>query len=95
MALERYEPNRRGLLDILKSEGVRLMLHGRAERVAAAARAKGQMMGRKKNVPLPIVVDSGIGQNRARAAVIAKHAGALAAERKNRILGSAIDAAKD
>lgn len=54
-------------------------------------RKKGQ---KKPPVPMPIEVDSQAGAPRARAAIIASHPGSLAAEKKNRILGSSIGAMK-
>jgi hypothetical protein len=94
MGLDRYVPNRGGLKALLRSQGVRAMLHGRAERVAEAARARGQRMeSPDRDVLLPIRVESSIGAVRARATVIADHPGALNAEAKHRILGGAIDAA--
>lgn len=101
MRLERYVAKNAGLRDLLQSETTRAMLHAKAEKVAAAARARGQIMsspresaGESHPIPLPIEVDSQAGAPRARAAVIANHPGALAAEKKHRILGNALRAAK-
>lgn len=92
MGLVRYRPNRKGIRDLLGSDGVRADLHARGERVAGTAEA-----AYKADPPhsgqVDVVVDSGSSGVRARVAVIAKHPAALHIEADRRPLGSALDAA--
>lgn len=94
MALIRYRPNRRGIRDVLGSTGVQLDLLARAERVAAVARAD-YAARPPHSGQVEVTVDAGLEpeSRRARAAVIAKHPGALHIEADRRPLGSALDAA--
>jgi hypothetical protein len=73
--------NRRNIRALLKSEAVRADLERRAENIAAAA-GPGH------------IVDSQIGRNRARAAVITATAEAMRAEATDRNLTRAIDAGR-
>lgn len=73
--------NRRNIRDLLRSESVRADLERRAENIARAAGP-----GHK--------VDSQVGRNRARAAVITTSAEAMAAEARDRNLTRAIDAGR-
>lgn len=92
MKLERYEPNRRGVRALLKAPEVLGDLIGRAQRVAEVARASYE--GRPPHQgEVEVVVTGSMGDDRARAAVIAKHPGALPIEADRRPLGSALDAA--
>lgn len=94
MGLVRYRPNRRGLRDLLGSEGVRADLVRRAGQVAAVAQVQYDALPPHTG-DVEVVVDSqgGAGRERARAAVIARHPAALPIEKQRRILGGAIDAA--
>lgn len=95
MAL-RYKPNRRGLRDLLGSEGVKADLHTRGEAVAAAAREDYTARPPHQGEVEVVVASEGATAKRVRArtAVIAKHPGALGIEADRRPLGSALDAAR-
>lgn len=95
--VEKYKPNRKGLKALLGSEGVRVDLHRRAEAVAEVARTDYEVRPPHQG-QVEVVVDSQAGtvaHPRARAAVIAKHPGALGIEADRRPLGKALDAARD
>lgn len=94
MALVRYRSKRRGVRDLLSLPGVRRDLAVRAGRVAAVARAD-YTARPPHSGQVEVVVDSGLEpiSRRARAAVIAKHPGALPIEADRRPLGNALDAA--
>lgn len=94
MKLEKYEPNRRGLKKLLGSEGVRLDLVERAERIAVVAQAAYDAdPPHEGRVDVHVESDAGNASNpRARAVVIAQHPAALAIEADRRVLGSALDA---
>lgn len=97
MALVRYKPNRRGIRALLGADWVRRDLHGRAERVAEAAREDYRARPPHEG-EVEVTVDSEAGETspgkRARAAVIAQHPGVVHIEHDRRPLGSAVDAAK-
>lgn len=99
VVLDRYVPNRRGILSILKSGPVTADLMARGERVKAAAQSRGQRMethhrpGEDPGVPLKFRVISVPTLVRSRVRVVADHPGALNAERKHSILGNALSAA--
>lgn len=96
MKLERYKANRRGLMHVLGSEGVRLDLAVRANAVAVVARAEYRAVPPHEGT-VEVAVESergSIGSPRARATVIARHPGAEAIEADRRPLGSALDAAR-
>jgi hypothetical protein len=92
--LLRYEPNRRGLKSILGSEGVRVDLVERAERIAVVAQAAYDAdPPHEGRVEVTVESDTGDGAGlRSRAVVIARHPAALAIEADRRVLGSALDA---
>lgn len=92
MKLERYKPNRRGVKDLLKKPEVLGHLIGRAERVADVVRADYQERPPHSG-QIEVVVAASMRDERARAAVIAKHPAALPIEADRRPLGSALDAA--
>lgn len=87
--------NEAGLTEILRSREVLADLERRAERVAAAAAAVGvRVSGDPGADELPIKVTSRIGSKRAVARVIVAHPAGLAVEAKHRLLGRAMDAAR-
>lgn len=92
MKLQRYEPNRRGVRALLKSPEVLGNLIERAGRVAEVARAEYESRPPHQGA-VEVVVAASMGDDRARAAVIAKHPGALGIEADRRPLGGALDAA--
>lgn len=81
MAQVRVTLNRKNIRELLRSEAVRADLVRRAENIAAAAGP-----GHK--------VESEIGRNRARAAVITTTAEAMVAEARDRNLTRAFDAGR-
>jgi hypothetical protein len=87
--LERFRLDSRGMKTILKSSGVREDLLARANRVAAQAR--GRTEGVLDHGPGGIVADSYTGRSRAGATVIGVP---MEVESTERVLGSAIDAAR-
>lgn len=89
MALERLRLDSRGMQALLQSDGVRADLETRAGRVAAAARARGE--GVLDHGDGGIVADSYTGRSRAGATVIGVP---MRDERRDRVLGGAIDAAR-
>jgi hypothetical protein len=94
--LDKYESNRRGLKDLLGSEGVRRDLVVRAHRVAAVAQADYDADPPHEG-RVDVAVESAAGDAgnlRSRAVVIAKHPAALAIEADRRVLGSALDAGR-
>lgn len=87
MKLDRFVMNSGGARNLLRSEGVRLDLLARAERVGAVADAELATL----DAPYPAVaVDSHTGRGRSAATVLGVP---LPLERARRILGGAIDAA--
>lgn len=93
MKLERYEPKRRGVRELLKSPEVFGDLIRRGEQVAEAARADYEARPPHSG-EVEVVVAGSIGDDRARVAIIAKHPGALPIEADRRPLGGALDAAR-
>lgn len=92
----RVKLNRRGMRDLLRSEGVQAMLAGKAEAVAEQVEAAGiRVEGTPGKVALPVTVDVGAGTGRARARVILDHPAGIAVEAKHAVLASSIDAARD
>lgn len=81
MASVRVVLNRKNVRELLRSEAVRRDLERRAQNIAAAA-GPGH------------IVDSQIGRNRARAAVITATFDAMRAEARDRNLTRAIDAGR-
>lgn len=94
MGLVRYRPNRRGIRDLIGSEGVRADLERRAEAVAEVARSDYEARPPHTG-QVEVFVDSSAGAPRARAAVIARHPAAQHIEADRRPLGAALDAAAD
>lgn len=94
MKLLRYEPNRRGVRDLLKKPEVLGNLIERAGRVAEVARADYTERPPHSGEVEVVVAASLTDDGRARAAVIAKHPGALPIEADRRPLGGALDAAR-
>lgn len=91
----RVKLNRRGMRDLLRSEGVQAMLGRKAEAVAEQVEAAGiRVDGTPGKVALPVTVDVAAGVARARARVILDHPAGLAVEAKHGILASSIDAAR-
>lgn len=80
--LESYRHNSRGMIDVLRSPGVRADLEARARRVLAAA---------QPNTSARLIADSYRGRIRAGATVIGVP---MREEASRRVLGSAIDAAR-
>lgn len=93
--LERYRPNRRGMQDLANSEAIDAMLGGRAARVATAAQGAYDAAPPHTGRVDVEVVQADSDSDRARVAVIARHPAALAIEGDRRVLGSALDAARD
>jgi hypothetical protein len=95
MKLDRYKPNRRGIKEILGSEGVRADLTRRAVQVAEVAQAAYDARPPHQGTVEVIVDSQGDAERtvRARAAVIALHPAAQHIEADRRPLGAAIDAA--
>lgn len=91
--LVRYRPNRPGIRDLARSQGVEDNLAGRAGSVAQVAQAaydaRPPHTGR---VDVEVLTDSD--SDRARVAVIARHPAALRIEADRRTLGGALDAAR-
>jgi len=95
MARFRYEPNRKGIRDMLSSEWVEQELRQVAGQVATAAWIQYQLRPPHSG-EVEVVIDSSrsrdvTGWARARAAVIAKHPAALHIEEDRRPLGRALD----
>lgn len=93
MGLVKYRPNRRGIRDLLGSPTVGGDLFQRALRVAAAAQAD-YVAHPPHSGQVEVVTVLEKERIRWRAAVIAKHPGALPIEHDRRPLGKAMDAAR-
>lgn len=92
----RVKLNRRGMRDLLRSDGVQEMLRARAQAVADQVVAAGiRVDGVPGRTPLPVTVAVTAGAERARARVILDHPAGQAVEAKHGILTSSIDAARD
>lgn len=92
----RVKLNRRGMRDLLRSGGVQAVLGRKAAAVAEQVEAAGiRVDGTPGQVPLPVTVDVGAGEQRARARVVLDHPAGLAVEAKHGVLTSSIDAARD
>ncbi|MEU5668950.1 hypothetical protein ABZ749_01005 [Micromonospora sp. NPDC047753] len=88
--------NRRGMRNLLRSEGVQAVLVRKAEAVAEQVEAAGiRVDGVPGRIALPVTVDVAEGVERARATVTLDHPSGLAVEAKHGILTSSIDAARD
>ena len=91
----RFELNSAGIRSLLGSEGVKLDLRARADRVAAAATERAPEVGwEDEREPLPIEVVDASSSSRARVLVRSNHYAGLAVESKYRLLGGALDAAR-
>lgn len=92
----RVRLNRRGMRDLLRSEGVQAVLGRKAEAVAEEVEAAGiRVDGTPGRVPLPVAVEVDAGEQRARARVVLDHPSGLAVEAKHGVLTSSIDAARN
>ncbi|MEU7771226.1 hypothetical protein AB0C44_07860 [Micromonospora taraxaci] len=92
----RVKLNRRGMRNLLRSEGVQAVLARKAAAVAEQVEAAGiRVDGVPGKVALPVAVDVVAGVERARARVILDHPAGIAVEAKHGILTSSIDAARD
>ena len=96
MKLEKYKPNRRGLKDLLGSEGVRAALVVRAHRIAAAAQAAYEAdPPHEGHVEVTVESESNnTGDFRSKAIVVAHHPAVIPIEADRRVLGSAMDAGR-
>ncbi|WP_433651033.1 hypothetical protein ACQP2C_32490 [Micromonospora zamorensis] len=92
----RVKLKRRGMRELLRSEGVQAMLGRKAEAVAEQVEAAGiRVDGVPGRIALPVRVVVTAGEGRARATVTLNHPSGLAVEAKHGILTSSIDAARD
>jgi hypothetical protein len=92
----RVKLDRRGMRDLLRSEGVQDDLGRRTAAVAGQVSEAGiRVEGVPGRIPLPVTVDVRAGHGRARARVILAHPAGLAVEAKHGILTASIDAARD
>lgn len=80
-----FKRNRKGFAEVLKSDGVRSLLEGKAERVRVRAQ------GRVGGDGVEVRADSYVGRSRAGATVWGVP---MRIEMDDRVLGGAIDAAK-
>lgn len=91
----RVRLKRRGMRELLRSEGVQAMLGRKAAAVADQVEAAGiRVDGVPGRTALPVMVDVAAGAERARARVTLDHPSGLAVEAKHGILTSSIDAAR-
>ncbi|MFH0243594.1 hypothetical protein ACGRHY_14470 [Streptomyces sp. HK10] len=97
MAAVRFRLRSRGARALLRSDGVRADLQRRADQVRAVADPQFQEATADSHVsePVRVIADTYTGAQRAGATVIAIHPSSLRIERERRILGGAIDAARD
>lgn len=94
--VRRVRLDRRGMRDLLRSDGVQEMLARKAAAVAGQVEAAGiRVEGVPGRITLPVAVDVGAGVGRARARVVLDHPSGLAAEAKHGILAASVDAARD
>ena len=92
----RVKLSRRGMRELLRSEGVQRLLGRKAAAVAEQVEAAGILVdGVPGRVTLPVTVDVGAGMERARATVTLDHPAGAAVEAKHGILTASIDAARD
>lgn len=90
-----YRANRRGMRDLINSEGVDNMLSDRGDAVAQVAQAAYDANPPQEGeFVVEVLNDSASDSDRSRVAVWADHPAALAYEANHRILGSALSAAK-
>lgn len=95
--VQRFRLSSRGAKALLRSPGVRADLQRRADAVKAACEGEWQQATADSHTPEPVrvVADTYTGTGRAGATVIAIHPSSLRIERDRRILGGAIDAARN
>jgi hypothetical protein len=95
--IERFKLHSRGAQALLRSDGVRAELQRRADAVRAVAEPQWQAAtaGIGGLDPVRVIADTSVGSGRAFATVIAIHPASLRIEQDRRILGGAIDAARD
>lgn len=94
--VQRVRLNRRGMRDLLRSEGVQETLGRKAAAVGEQVEAAGiRVDGAPGRIPLPVTVSVGAGEERARARVILDHPAGARVEAKHGILTASIDAARD
>lgn len=96
------ELDKAGVRELLLSDGVGDEIERRGEEVAAAARQRYAALpvgSRDKDsggaTRVPVVVHRGKGRNRSRVNVVGDHPAAQPIEAAHRVLGQAIDAARD
>jgi hypothetical protein len=93
--VQRVRLNRRGMRDLLRSEGVQQMLARKAQAVAEQVETAGiRVEGIPGRIPLPVTVVVAVGEERARSRVVLDHPAGLAVESKHALLAGAIDAAR-
>ena len=94
--VRRVRLNRRGVREMLNSEGVQGVLRRKAEAVAAQVEAAGiRVDGIPGRIELPVRVTVAAGRGRARARVVLNHPAGLAVEAKHAVLVRSLDAARD
>lgn len=94
--IERFRLNRGAARALLRSAEVRAEMQRRADAVKAASESQWQeATAGTAPEPVRVVADTSTGSGRAFATVIAIHPASLRVERERRILGGAIDAARD
>lgn len=92
----RFKLNRKGIREVLTRAETQEMLHAKGEAVAEAVRARGiRVEGAPGGTALPVTVRTSGRGIRARTYVVLDHPSGLAVESKHRVLGGAIDAARD
>lgn len=93
--ITRFAINRKGVRELLKSPGVKVMLKAKGEAVASAARtAAPPVDGEPGDAKPPVFADVGEGKTRARVRIVVNHPSGVALEAKHALLAGAIDAAK-
>lgn len=92
----RFKHSRKGIGEVLTRAATQEMLHAKGEAVAEAARSRGiRVEGTPGETDLPVTVRTSGRGIRARTYVTLDHPAGLAVESKHRVLGGAIDAARD
>jgi hypothetical protein len=91
--LVKYKPSFRGIKVVRSSREVDADLERRADRIAAAAQSAYRTLGEDIDVEV-LQAGSDTPAPRARVAVIARAANALAVERDRRVLGGSLDAGR-
>ncbi|WP_049566877.1 hypothetical protein [Streptomyces sp. SBT349] len=95
--IERFRLNSRGAKALLRSDGVREDMQRRADAIKAVAEPQWQAAtaGIGGLDPVRVIADTSVGSGRAFGTVIAIHPASLRIEQDRRILGGAIDAARN